>query len=397
MATGQGVETLVEEFVADTKGITSPAIFRQWGMIYAVSAAMDRRWWVTVQGRPIFPNLFTLLIGGSGVGKSTTILRVREILGRVPGVTLAPTDTTKAGLVDYLVDSAQSHILPGGDPYYYNSLHIVISELGNLMQQYDTGLMALLTDLYDCGAFIERKRSAGSSIEIPRTLLGLIAADTPSHLTSILPEGAWEQGFLSRTILVYSSQRVTKPLFGLTEAAEDRLTDKYAAALERIAKHIGPVTFTAESQELLNEWHLAGGPPAPTHPRLETYATRRSLHLVKLCMIAAAADNCSTVVTAEHVTTAQGWLFSAEATHAEFFAAGTSEQQRTLEDILHKLRQIETEVHKGPIPASDVYRVFIAFGIAPQQLQFTLTALMNMRRLRRVQTKTGELGYVTEG
>ena len=66
--------------------------------------------------------------------------------------------------------------------------------------------MSILNHLYDCPPYKERKRGKGIEYELENAQLNLLAGTQPAYLNNLLPEGAWQQGFMSRTIIVYSGE-----------------------------------------------------------------------------------------------------------------------------------------------------------------------------------------------
>jgi hypothetical protein len=111
--------------------------------------------------------------------------------------------------------------------------------------------------------------------------------------------------------MIFNSDRKLRPLF--------QQRDQNAVArkeLEHDLRHIfsiaGEMKFAPAAAEALNNWHMAGGPPAPDHPRLRNYSTRRTAHLLKLCMIASVASSDSRIITLEHFQSALDWLIDAE-------------------------------------------------------------------------------------
>src|SRR5690606_31276805 len=119
---------------------------------------------------------------------------------------IAPTSVTKASLIDALAAAERKIIRPGHDPSIitFNSLVVASDELGVFLPAYENDFMNVLTNIYDCRVYSETRRTSKVSIRMEAPQLNFTAATTPSYLTALLPEGAWDQGFLSRTILIYS-------------------------------------------------------------------------------------------------------------------------------------------------------------------------------------------------
>ena len=146
--------------------------------------------------------------------------------------------------------------------------------------------MNTLTAIYDGYQYAERRRSKDLNITIEAPQLNLLAATTPSYLKAFLPEGAWDQGFLSRTLLVYTGERQVRSLFDIP-ASSNSLRSDLIHDLRVISEAFGQMGFSDEAKSKITDWHLAGGPPIPDHPRLQHYLTRRTAHVLKLSINAA--------------------------------------------------------------------------------------------------------------
>ena len=69
----------------------------------------------------------------------------------------------------------------------------------------------------------------------------------------------------------------------------------------------------------INDWARSGGQPAPDHPKLLSYNTRRLHHLLKLCMVAALACDSELIITVDHFVEALDWLVELETFMPDIF------------------------------------------------------------------------------
>ena len=346
----------IEGFLSYTAHITSPEIFRRWAAISIIAGALERRVWVRTLGSDLYPNLYILLVAPPGVGKTEVTWRVRDFWKAVPELHIAHSSVTKAALIDNLAESTRSIMRPQSVPAVvtYNSLNISINELGVLIPAYDSEFMNILTDLYDGKHYSEKRRSKNLTIEIDRPHLNLLGGCTPSYLASTLPEGAWDQGFTSRTILIYSGEPILRDLFAEEEVKEEEkkvLEEKLVA----ISEIYGKFTFTEEASQEINNWHLLGGPPQPDHPRLFHYNTRRTVHALKLAMIAAISESLDLIIRIEHVQRAIDWLIEAEIYMPDIFKAmASSGPGQLMEEAWHFVFAAYNKAGKQPIPETRV-------------------------------------------
>lgn len=310
----------IEGFLEYTENIGSPRPFRLWTAIATIAGALERKVWVVNNKGPLYPNLYTFLVGPPGAGKTIVTSLAFDLLSELETHHLASSNVSRASLIDDLRDAERRLIKPDQAPSIvsFNSLTAVSGELGSFLPSYDNDFMSALTDLWDCKTYSERKRTKDLHFKIEAPQLNLLAATTPSYLNGLLPEGAWEQGFLSRTILVYSGESTPQPLWDKIEQSS-KLYQHLITDLKHIGDIYGKMTFSPEAATAISDWHVKRGPPQPEHPKLHNYTTRRTAHLLKLCLVAAAECSDTMYVEIEDYQRALDWLLSAEAAMPEIF------------------------------------------------------------------------------
>lgn len=315
----------VEAFSEYTGRMGSPAVFTQWAGIFGVAAALERRVHVRTSRGMLYPNQYHLLVGGPGAGKTIILSELHDLISRFAGeennkLHLAPTSTSKAGLIDALRDAERKLIDPKMIPptFTFHSLALISNELGTLLPAWEGDFMNVLTDLYDGRIYSERKRTRELKFRLEHPQLNFIAATTPAYLNSFLPAGAWDEGFISRCMLIYSGPVPPVDLWADT-SGNKQLKENLITDLGEIVKMYGVYQFAADAAEALAKWHMAGGPPTPTHPKLQHYNTRRTAHLLKLCMIAAASRTSELIIRLEDYQCALGWLLNLEHHMSDIF------------------------------------------------------------------------------
>lgn len=381
----------IASFLDRTKHITSPELFRKWSAIYILAAAMERKTWIRTSSGAIYPNLFIVLVGPPGVGKTEVTWRARSYLQSLGDHHIAPASVTKASLIDSLNSAGRHIIRPHETPsaVVFNSLAIISNELGVLLPGYDTEFMNTLTDIYDCKGYSETRRTKELKIEIKNPQLSILAACTPSYLQSMLPEGAWDQGFTSRTFLIYSGERILKPLFEFI-STESGKTDK---DLEERAKAYGEFRFTEEAAKLIEEWHMSGGQPVPDHPKLFHYCSRRTVHALKLCMVASISEGTELVVTQDHVMRALDWMVEAEVHMEDIFREmASSSHGELLNEVWHFIFKAYNKAGKKAVHEHRV-RNFIAQRTAAHNVERVLEVMVKAGLLERNMI-SGYVGFV---
>lgn len=313
----------IDAYKEYTEVVYSPPLFRKWVAIFFVAAAMERKIWVRTMGSALYPGLYIILVGPPGIGKGQAIYPGEQILRSVPNLHVGPSDMTAASLVDALNESVRRIILLGHpEPYVeFNSLTVISRELGVLIPAWETSLMNNLTDIYDGFTVDQKRRGKDLRIKIASPQINFLGACTPSYLNEVMPSGAWDQGFISRTLLVYSGDRLKRDPFsgeGNTESAS-RLHNDLLHDLKTIAQEYGQMSFTKPTVSAIKAWIKAGCPPEPVHQKLQFYNARRVAHLLKLCMVSSISRSGDKVIGIEHYSEALNWLIEAESYMPDIF------------------------------------------------------------------------------
>lgn len=350
----QQTKNWIDDFMVYTDGRGSPKLWRKWAAIFTIAAVIERKVWITTAKGKLYPNMYAVCVGGAGEGKSLATGTVRDFLENMKEkgkLHLAPSSVTKASLIDSLATAERKIVNFKNNPSMlsYNALAIVPNELGVFLPSYDTEFMNALTDLWDCKNYSETRRTNKLSIDIPNVQLNMFSATTPSYLNSFLPEGAWEQGFMSRVILLYSSGTEYTDLFAIFEN-DDTLMKDMMASLDEIGQHVGELHFHQDVKDAINAWARGGCEPVPTHPKLTHYNARRPAHLLKLCMVSAMASGERQLIRLEHFVEALDWLVEAETFMPDIFKAmKTGGDGRVIEECYHFIYETYIRENKKPV------------------------------------------------
>ena len=288
---------------------------------------MERKVWSRTKGSNLYPNLYTILVAPPGVGKSNILSLTEHILRAVDGIFVAPSSLTTASLIDTIVIAKRQLLTPGHTTpvVEFNSLQTVASELGVFLPAWDPAFMNTLTKLYDGEHYEERRRTGKvNHLVVEHPLLSIIGGTTPSYLASFIPEGAWEQGFTSRTIFVYSKEIVKTDIWG-DDADEERIRQigmDLVHDLKSIFEVFGRAEWSNDCMDAITAWYKDDLKPVPEHTRLQHYNTRRLSHCLKLCMVASMARSNDRFVTLGDFFTARRWLLEAEKHVEDIFDVG---------------------------------------------------------------------------
>jgi hypothetical protein len=389
MATG-----FIDTFVQYTHNLPSSELWRKWAAIAAVAGALERRVWVYTLGSNLYPNMYTFLIGPPGVGKTVLSSVVQDLWLSTENINVAPSSCSAQSFVDSLRHGEQRVVRPTETPpvISYNGVCAAVNELGVFLTEYSGEFVATLTDLYDGKRYAERKRTAKLEYTIDNPCVNMLACGTPSYLGTFLPEGAWDQGFMSRVIMIYSGVMARPSLFGV-ETTDKDLFELLKKQIKSIRELYGKCTFKPDVIETLTAWYNAGGLPVPDHPKLLNYNTRRTAKLLKLCMVACVDAGGSLVITLEHYQRALGWLIEAEANMPEVFKSFTSGgSSKIIEELWYACYDYLVKKKTG-MPEPMVYE-FLATRVATVAVEPLLRQIIAAKILGLDKDANGQRVYM---
>lgn len=327
-------------------------IYRKWAAIGALAAALEQKVWIQTSSK-LYPNLYTILVGHAGVGKTRSLMKAREFLSKLDKFHFAPKDNPSwAALADALHASKRDVIDLFGKnpPITYHSMLIVADELTAFMADYDDKMIGGLTTVYDVTVpYEEWKRGKELRLRIPSPQLNILAGSTPSNLLKFVPDYAWEQGFTSRLILVYANERIIGDDFIQREA---ELPATMIHDLETIYALQGEFHVSEDFRQAVNLWRGDGEPGQLSHPKLSHYNSRRRVHLYKLSMIAAIDRGNELRLMGEDFRRAQSWLAEAEAAMPMIFESGMAHaDSMAMDELVEWIRR-----HGKPVPHYAIVR-----------------------------------------
>jgi hypothetical protein len=289
----------VDKYVKFAEPLTeSPKIMHYYMAYMLLSTAIGRKMWYSGHGSmPVSPNLWMIFIGPSSMTKKTTMLNIgiRHILEVAFANTLAKTDSGEPIQVPvkYQIDGSRENFL---ESMSANSHGIIChSEFANLMswmsREYNTGLVGIMTDLYDQPREYSRKVGTGPKARtyvIEKPYINIAACTTLDWLNSSIKENSVTSGFLPRFCIVNAPMGDRS--IPRTPPMDKKLAAELAMTLEDIAK-LAPreMDYTTSAglvydkfyDELKEKARKVGEPMC-------SFYSRRSVDCTKIAMLNAA-------------------------------------------------------------------------------------------------------------
>ena len=323
-----------------TRETESPDAYHFWTAASILSAATKRQVFFQMNQFQIYPNLYVILVGPSGARKSIAT-GIGISLAMSAGLRKFSDKITGAALIKDLTNVTEKHVSES-EIQLCSPIIIYSSELGVFMgpDAYGSGVIADLTDLYDCPGKWEKKTISRDSETIIAPYVTMLAATTPQTLKDCIPTGAVGQGFTSRILFIWAAgrrKRVPIPPWGVEYESLKKLLIK---DLETISTLRGCFQLTPDGLSAYQEFYM--GCPEPEDQfddeKLRGYASRKAVHLLKIAMVLSIASRNDLTITDKEISGGLDALRWMESGLANVFAGHGG--SHSSQDIVRVFQQI---------------------------------------------------------
>ena len=315
---------LINKFIDLNARTESPELFLIWGLLGIASACAGRDVKFMLGDTIIYPNQMILLVGNSGVRKSTVINTISSLIPKYVAIAPNEIEGGSLGLIQYMsgatearkralgrklskynlgfdedelvfdepvtstsmMDMDISNVEPTMKKQNFRTPLILNSEFATFVGHGAFKLLTTLSHLWDGNDYNRQ------GVEIKEPLINVLSAITPSTLAKVLPQEQAEQGFVSRCIFVYGekTKMIPRPHF-FTPDKMPELVDAYKNI--EFTYSNTTLTETDEAAEYLDNLYTLNRNVKDF--RFTYYNSRRHIHLIKCAMSIAILMNTTTI------------------------------------------------------------------------------------------------------
>lgn len=301
----------ISMYLSYTDQTECPKFFHRWTAISCLSAYLGRSVWFNHGHFRINANVYVMLIGSPGTKKSSAIKIGAKLLKQAGYNTFAAKKTRQEKFLQDLAEqSIAKDIANGGEDDALSALlesnifgnatdssdsysnkppaecFVAADEFNNFIGVNNLDFASILGELWDYEGVFDYKLKNSNSLYIPNPYVTILGGNTPTGFSQAFPVEAIGQGFFSRLLLVYGEPSGVK--YTIPPPPDVDKQNELLAMLHLIKQHVqGEMTMTPEAIDLLDKiyhgWEGLGD------ARFEHYTNRRLTHLIKICMLVAAA------------------------------------------------------------------------------------------------------------
>lgn len=288
----------------------SPGSYHFWVAATILSATVQRRAWISKGMYNVYPSLYTVLVGPSGRCRKTRAMRLgTDLIEEFSWVNVIADKTSPEAFLQALMDGTDT-MAGRNAPNATGGININLrppdstgfirtTELGVFVnnQTYTSGMVSILTDLYDCPSNFKYLTRNGKPIVLSNVAVSFLGATTQKWLATNLPAGAFEGGFMSRFILVVKNVRDRHISFPEEPPhTENRELREMLLAIHSTFK--GEIPLTNEARDWFDDWYTSGEAEILENEQMSGFVERKPDTVLKLALILAASEE-SDVISAQ--------------------------------------------------------------------------------------------------
>ena len=332
-----------------------------WAGVWAIAGVLRKKVWIDQIAFRWSPSFYIIFVAPPGiVSKSTTAGMADRFLRGIPGIKFGPDVVTWPALVGAFAESCEAFEY-AGEYHPMSALNLIASELGNLIDPNDKGMVNLLIDLWDGRKTLDKRTKMSGNDNVEGPWINLLGCTTPHWIADNMPSSTVGGGFTSRCVFVYAEQKerfIAYPKYNFPTNTE-QMQEDLAHDLEWMSVNLcGEYQLSLEAIKWGEQWYENHWKIAVTKiedDRMDGYMARKQTHMHKLAMVLSASVRDDLVITPDELILADKMLESTEVDLGKVFSRiGKTESSIQADRFIAYIKK------RGECPYEDAYRMIHA-------------------------------------
>lgn len=290
--------SFIDRIVKGAEELEPPPQYWYWSTLAAISAVMKNNLWLNRHSYKLYPNLYVLLMGDSGVRKGLPIALAKKAVRHVDNTRVIAGRGSIQGIVSRLSGSYTNK----NGVILKDSTGLVISgEFASSLVN-DPQTFTILTDLYD-GHYNEGEYSI-SLKQNPEKLynccITLLSGSNETNFKEIVPKHAISGGFIARTCLIFADK--IQCVNSLVTAPANKIPEQdFLDYLVQLSTLKGEFTYAPKAGKLFDKWYTDFMKLVPG--RVDVTGTLNRIHdqILKVAMCLSAARDMSLIISEDDI------------------------------------------------------------------------------------------------
>ena len=258
-----------------------------WSAITLLGACIHKRAAFNVGDIAIHGNLYTMLVGPQGNGKTTSCDFAKKFfIEAYPDLPIGAYTQSAEDIVKIMAsdDFPRTFTKPDGSVFQIAPYAFFMNEFKNFVAYSPSRMLAFLTDIYDRDKFDSSTIKRSSEVII-NPCLTILACENPDWLIRNLRADVVSGGFSRRVIYVYEIDRAEpKPIISITPEAE-LAKQRVLQRLRDIKTQIAQFQWTESGKKFFIPWYVNKQKSIPDNLLMGGYVGTKHIQLFKVAML----------------------------------------------------------------------------------------------------------------
>lgn len=348
----------LDDYLLYTGGNEASPLFHAWGGLSALSAVVSRKVFFDQAYFKIYPNLYVILVGEPGDGKSTAMSLSKGMVQKLE-MPIAPSSCTLQQ-ISFLMSETQTdsccHLkfINGTLPvqvtqfsFYADEIVVMLSAGGN-----PKALIEFFTTIYAVESHEVATKNKGTDL-IVSPYVTMLACMTPEQTSALFKENLISGGFSRRGIFVWGKRHGTPVALPKQDTAREEARLRCLAHLQKVKKFFCQYRLASCGEAWFVPWYNAkfkmmGMPYSSVY---KNWLRTKDTQLIKVAMLLDLAQDMTGVLTEDLFIRALRLLDDVEINlHRVLAGAG----RNPLADLAYKLTVKLEEAPDNKLPKKQV-------------------------------------------
>lgn len=295
--------SLLRDYLSYACNNEAPEMFHVWSAYTCISAAVSRKVWLPFGDQAIYANIYTMLVGDAGNGKSVALQKSKRVLAELRDIPISRSIETPEGLCRFMngdpkanppLESPVRFVTrwPNGQLMDCHPMTIIANEFINFISKNPEGWTAMLNDIYDEDFYEYRTKNQGED-NLTGPYIVLLGALTTEVSSDLQKARIISTGLARRTIFQYGERKWHNPHAIPSYGDEDKA--KRSAVVDHcraLRKTHGEFKWDEGTRAWWTEWYNKHSSEVPRKaPQVKSWYASKPTQVLKLGMLTSLSED----------------------------------------------------------------------------------------------------------
>ena len=367
--------SLIKEFLDATDEAESPKAYFYWSFLASIAAVSNNHVYLERYFYQLYPNIYVLLFGKSGLRKGVPIDFAKNFVRAVNNTRVI---SGRNSIQSILQQLGRTESDEGRPPLTDAIGFVTASEFASALVEDDQAL-TILTDLYDGHYNEEYKntlKTAGTD-KLNHVNLTMLGGINSPHFKSVISNADAQGGFIARTFIIYETKRnrvnslVNRPIMNSRE-----ILDYFVPRFIEMGAIKGQMLWTPDARVFYDEWYKAYAEMDLATDDETGTMMRLGDHVLKVGMLLAISDLRLELQYEDVAAAVESCTdFS---TNAKRVTSNNEKESSPLSKIIHKVNVMIYKAEGRRLSRRQILQQLYGIGVTSSEVDICLSSLVEM-------------------